>query len=174
MIATSHNETDNTYSAATALGLICFACSRATAAERIAAAIPSFTDYQIEHALSYPSDAATWRSTLAAAMANDVTALQEQIESVSDATASERDAVQESIAKLSGEIVKAREDAERERYRADLAHRISVWEADLKSRVSVVLNDAPNLEPAAAYQLLLNSSPGLARLRAELESLNGH
>ena len=106
-------------------------------------------------------------------MANDVTALQEQIEEASDASESERAAIKESIAQLSGEIAKAQDAAERERYRADLAHRISVWESDLKSRVSVVLSDAPNLEPAAAYQLLLNSSPGLIRMKKKLEVLGG-
>jgi hypothetical protein len=173
MIVTSHNESNNTYSAATALGLICFGASREFAAKAIRAAIPSFTDYQIEHALSYPSDAATWRATLASAMASDLEGLQSQIAEASDSSESERVAVQESITRLSGEIAKAKDDAERERYRADLAHRIGVWEADLKSRVSVVLNDAPNLGHDAAYQLLLNASPGLGRMKKELEELNG-
>ncbi|WP_428305810.1 hypothetical protein [Lacipirellula sp.] len=166
----TNRDNDGLFSVVSAGGIVVWRASYDYSLKAIVAC--GFSEAEGMDALAAPADAATFRSTAMAGIVSDLESLQELSESVTD-NAAKTEAIKESITRLSGEITQAKEAAERERYRADLAHRISVWEADLKSRVSVVLNDAPNLEPAAAYQLLLNSSPGLVRMKQELEKLNG-
>lgn len=174
MIATQFNDADNTYSAATALGLIVYGASREYAAKAIAAAIPGFTDYQIEHALSYPSTPSEWRATLASAMANQITDIESQISEVSDAVADDVSNVVDRVTNLTELVDRVKEDAERERHRKALEAELSRLDREVTARLPAMRIAAPSYQEWELLNLIYRTMPRRAEVISELEELNAN
>lgn len=166
----THRDNDGLFSVVSAGGIVVWRASYDYSLKAIVAC--GFSEAEGMDALAAPADAATFRSTAMAGIVSDLESLQELSESVTD-NAAKTEAIKESIAHLSEQVAKAKEDTERERYRADLAHRIQVWEADLRLRIPAVLEVAPNIPAANALAMMVNASPMLVRMKRELEALDG-
>ncbi len=108
MILTHHNPVDDTYSAATSLGIICFNTDFETAADRIVDAVEGLELEDAYALLQSSASPAEWRATLAAAMASDLSSLDEQVESLAAAADSELVSLKAQLSKVVSENATAK------------------------------------------------------------------
>jgi len=141
MILTHHNPVDGTYSAATSLGIIAYNLDFESAADAIVNAVEGLELQDAYALLQSPAPAAGWRATLAAAMASDLSSLDQQLESLATAADSELVLIKEQLAKVVSESAK---EKNRQREIDSLRQRIQEVETDVRAALIKQFGDSYN------------------------------
>ena len=173
MIAVYFDSENQTYSAATAAGLICYACSRHYAAKAIEAAT-GLSAWEVEHYLQQPVSPAAWRATYAAAVSADLEALAGDIAAVDESNSATKAELESKLDTLKEQFSSMSATATRDREISDARNRIAELQQILRDRVPWIREQlGPHGENEMMVNSILNNSPERAEIRRLQEIVNG-